>query len=149
MRESSDSSIKPSNGITSPASPATEQDEPGEPGSRTDSNTLQVMSGAGAGQLASKEPPRPAANHETSDGTASFTDLELVALQRKPADRAVAIDRTVSVELIPFESGAGHPVTAARDAPTARAAKEAFTPSVGPAYKALQVRYFEETSHGD
>jgi hypothetical protein len=149
MRDSSDSSTKPSDGTTGPASPTAEQDEPGEPGSGTDSNALQAMTGAGAGQLASKEPSRPAPNHDASDGTTSFTDLELVALQRKPADRAMAIDRTMSVQLIPFESGARHPVTAARDAPAARAGKEAFTPRVGPAYRALQVRYFKEISYGD
>jgi len=149
MRGSSNSSIKPSGRTTNPASPTAEQDKSGEPGSNTDSNALQAMTGTGAGQLASKEPPRSAPSHDTSDGTASFTDLELVALQRKPADRAVAIDRTVSVELIPLGSGARHPVTAARDAPAARAAKEAFTPRVGPAYRAFQVHYFKETSHGD
>jgi len=70
-------------------------------------------------------------------------------VQRKPADEAVALDHAVSVELIPSESGPGQADAVSQGAPAARAAKERFSPRVGPAYRAFQVRYFEETSHGD
>jgi hypothetical protein len=149
MREPSSKSIGSSNGSTRQASPAAEEREQGEPGSNTRSNALQATQGAGAGRVASKESPRPVTSREASDGTAALAGLELVAVQRKPAGEAVAIDRAVSVELIPFASGPGQLDAAAQGVPAARAAKEPFSPSVGPAYRALQARYFEETAHGN
>jgi len=149
MRDPSSSPIGPSNGSTHQASPAAGEHEQDEPGSNTRSNALQATKGAGAGRVASEEPPRPATSREASDDTAALADLELVDLPRKPAGEAVAIDRAVSVELIPFASGPGQADTVAQGVPAARAAKELFSPSVGPAYRALQARYFEETSHGD
>jgi len=149
MRDPSSSSSGPSNDPTSQASPAAEEREQGEPGSNTRSNALQATKGAGAGRVASEESPRPATSREASDDTAALADLELVDLPRKPAGEAEVIDRAVSVELLPFESGSGQAVVVAAGAPAARAAKKWFSPSVGPAYKALQARYFEEISHGD
>ena len=149
MREPTSSSIRSSNGPKHQASPAANEREQGEPGSNTRSSAPQAAQGAGAGRVASEEPPRPAPSREASDGTATLTGLELVAVQRKPAGEAVAIDRAVSVELIPFANGPGQPDTVAQGVPAARAAKEPFSPSVGPAYRALQARYFEETSHGN
>jgi hypothetical protein len=149
MREPSSSSIESSNRPKHQASPAAEEREQGEPGSNTRSKALQATQGAGAGRVASEEPPRPVTSREASDGTAARAALELVDLQRKPAGEAVAIDRAVSVELIPFASGPGQLDAAAQGVPAARAAKEPFSPSVGPAYRALQARYFEETAHGN
>ncbi len=149
MRDPSSSSIESMNGPTRQASPAAEEREQGEPGSSTRSNAQQATKGAGAGRDASEESPRPATSREASDGTAALAALELVDLQRKPAGEAVAIDRAVSVELIPFASEPGQADGLAQGVPAARAAKEPFSLSVGPAYRALQARYVEETSHGD
>jgi hypothetical protein len=147
MREPSGSSIESSNGPKGQASPGAEEREQGEPDSNTRSKALQATKGAGAGRVASEESPRPVTGREASDGTTALAALELVDLQRKPAGEAAAIDRAVSVKLIPFASGPGKADTAAQYVPAARAAKEPFSPTVGPAYRALQARYFEETSH--
>jgi len=149
MREPSSNSLSSSSGPSRQATPAAEEREQAEPSSSKRSNALQATKGAGAGRVASEESPRPAPGRTPSDATVALTDLKLVSLQRKPAGEAVAIDRAVSVELVPFAGGPQQPDTEAQDVPAARAAKEPFSPSVGPAYRALQARYFEETSHVD
>lgn len=142
-------SLVPSNEIPQNASPAREEREQTEPGSSTRSNILQAAKGAGAGRLASMEAPSPAPGGETSDGTATMTDIEFVSLQRKPDNEAVTMDHTKSVGLIPFEIGYQPTAVIAQDVAPARATKVSFSPAVGPAYRALQARYFEETSHND
>jgi hypothetical protein len=146
-QEPSSSSFVSSNEASLQASPDPEKSESVDPDPGIRSDAPQITKGTGAGQGASQEEPRPAPDRETSNGTVAFADLEFVTLQRKPADEAMAIDHAVSVELTSVQSDPGQPGAMAQDIPAARAAREHFSPSVGPAYKALQTRYFEETSH--
>jgi hypothetical protein len=98
--------------------------------------------------VASSERPT-APGREISGDMVTLDDLELVAVRRRSASEAVAIDRATGAELIPSESGPGQAVAASRSVPAARAAKEPFSPGGGPAHRALQAHYFEETSHRD
>lgn len=148
-RDPASSSLVSSKDVPLQVSPGTEESEQDELDSNTRSNALQAAKGAGAGRVASKEPPPAAVGRETADGDIALTDLELVTLHRTPVGETAAIDHTLSSELIPFESDHEQSATMAQNVSAARAAKEPFSPAVGPAYRALQVRYFEETSPND
>ena len=146
-RDPSSSSFVSSNEAGRQTSSNPEKNESVDPDPDIRSNAPQITKGTGTGQGASQEKPRPASGRETSNGTVNFAGLELITLQRKPADEAMAIDHAVSVELISEKTDPVQPGAMTQNIPAARAAREHFSPSVGPAYKALQTRYFEETSH--
>jgi hypothetical protein len=148
MRESPGSSPLSSNGPTSQTSPAPDVLDPDESGTGTRSDALQPAKGPGAGRVASDEVPS-APGRETSEGIVTLDGLELVAVQRRSAGEAVAIDRATGAELIPSGSGPVQPGALSRSVPAARAAKEPVSPGGGPAHRALQAHYFEETSHRD
>lgn len=148
-RDPASSSLGSSKDAQLQVSQGTEENEQDELDSNTRSNALQAAKGAGAGRVASKESPPVAVGRETAEGDIALTDLELVTLQRNPIDEAVAIDHSLSSELIPFESDHEQSATMAQNVSAARAAKEPFSLAVGPAYRSLQVRYFEETSPND
>jgi hypothetical protein len=143
-----DNSIGASNEPKAQPAPAAKHGDQDESGSRTRSHALQAAKGGGASPLASKEQGREP-SRDASEGIANLGDLEFVALQRKPAGEAVAIDRAVGAELIPSEGGPPELAVTVERVPAARAAKEPFSTGGGPAYKALQAHYFEEISHGD
>jgi hypothetical protein len=148
MRESPGSSPLSSNGPSSRTSPSPDGLEPDESLTGTRSNALQPATGPGAGRVASNERPT-APGREISGDMVTLDGIELVAVQRKSAGEAVAIDRATGAELMPSGSGPGRPGAVSRSAPAARAAKEPFSPNGGPAHRALQAHYFEETSHRD
>jgi hypothetical protein len=148
MPEQSGNAFGPSTGSALQATTGAEEGTQGESGPDVRSKSLRPTNGAGAGRIASIAPPSES-NREAPAGTVDLAGLELVDLQRKPAGEAVAVDRTVSVELSPFESNDNHPGAVAQDVPAAGVAKNPFTANFGPAYRALQARYFEETSHRD
>ncbi len=140
--------IGASNELKAQAAPGAKHGDQDESGSRTRSHALQAAKGGGASRAASKEQGREP-SRDASEGIANLGDLEYVALQRKPAGEAVAIDRAVGAELIPSEGGPPELTVTVQHVPAARAAKEPFSTGGGPAYKALQAHYFEEISHGD
>jgi len=148
-RDPTSSSLVSSKDALPQVSPGTEESDQDEPGSNTRSNALQAAKGAGTGRVASKEPPPATVGRETADGDIALADLELITLQRTPVGETGAIDHTLSNELIPFESDHELSATMAQNVSAARAAKEPFSPAVGPAYRVLQARYFEETSPND
>jgi hypothetical protein len=142
------SSIGASNEPKSQAAPAAKHGDQDESGSRARSHALQAAKEGGASRVASKEQGREP-SRDASEGIANLGDLEFVALQRKPAGEAVAIDRAVGAELVPSEGGPPELTVTVERVPAARAAKEPFSTGGGPAYKAFQAQYFEEISHGD
>ena len=146
--EPRDRSLVASNEPKAQAAPAARQGDQVESGSSTRSHALQAANGGGASPVASQE-QGPAPSRNASEGIANLGDPEFVAVQRKPADKAVAIDRAAGEELIPFEGGPPEFAVPLQHVPAARAAEEPFSPSGGPAYKALQAHYFEEISHRD
>lgn len=152
-KQSTQEPISSSSGsLNEPASrtlPVTEERGQAEPGSVTQSNSRQTVNGNEVGLTASIQSPGSEPGPGVSKGIVSFKDLEFVALQRRPAAENVVIDRATSVELIPFVSDFEQVDTVTPGALAARVAHEPFSASVGPAYKALLARYFEEITHVD
>ena len=148
-RDPTSSTLVPSKDAALQVSPGTEESEQDELDSNTRANALQAPNGAGVGRVASNESPPTEVDRKATDGDSALTDLELVTLQRTPTGEAVAIDHTLSSELIPFEGDHEQSAIMAQNISAARAAKEPFSPAVGPAFRTLQIRYFEETSPND
>jgi len=143
------SNLVPSKNASLQVSRGTKESGQDELDSDTRANALRAPSGAGAGRVASNESPPDAVDRMVADEDSALADLELVTLKRTPTGEAVTIDLTLSNELIPFESDQEQYATMAQNVSAAKAAKEPFSRAVGPAYRTLQIRYFEETSPND
>jgi len=138
----------PASGAPPQGPPVAQADGRGDSGDSAVSAAARAAQGAGAGPVASAEPPARSGRQD-SDGAAAPAEVRTVDVRRRPDGEGLAVDRAVSVELIPVSAARRQPAGNVRDAPAARVGRQPFSPGGGPAHSALQARYFEEARNSD
>jgi hypothetical protein len=76
-------------------------------------------------------------------------ELKILNVPRKPAAQTTAVDRAQGIGLLPAQSVPQGLQSQALRAAAARPVNEPFALALGPAQRALQIRYFNEAAHGD
>jgi hypothetical protein len=125
--------------------------EPSESGSvgRSSERLLVPGQGKDVGQTASMEPSRGSMAGEYGESDYVPGELKILNVPRKPAAQTTAVDRAQGTGLLPVQSVPQGLQFQALRAAAARPVSEPFALALGPAQRALQIRYFNEAAHGD
>ena len=137
----------PRRGDAPDANPA----EPSELGSigRSGARLLVPGQGKDVGPTASMDPSRGAMADAYRESDYVPDELKILNVPRKPATQTTAADHAQGIGLLPVQSIPRGLQFQALRAAAAQPVNEPFALALGPAHRALQVRYFNEAANGD
>jgi len=137
----------PRRGSASGTAPA-ERAESG-PDSRSGSRLLLPGQGQDVGRSASMEPSRETAADEYRESDYVPGEFKILDVPRKPAVQTAAVDHRQGTGLLPAERAPRGLQFQVLHASAAQPVNDPFALALGPAQRALQFRYFNETADGD